>query len=281
MKKGQSKARSSSSSVVPAITAGKANTIISATTSMAQANTGMRISVMPGARVNRMPMISSIAPAMAEISMKPMPSSHQSAPQARRELLAGERRVHEPAAVGRRAEEDRAEEGQAADRVGPEGIGRQPRERQVARAQHARQQVDRDRLDDRHREQEHHHGAVHREELVVGAAASTQRVVGHGELRAHQQRQHAGQHEEQQRGARCRTAPMCVLLTAESRRQPLGGAPGALQRLAFAWRARQARSGRASASAVISSCASQAAMRIAGVALVDAVASTKACARRA
>jgi hypothetical protein len=35
---------------------------------------------MPGARVKRMPMISSMAPAMAEISMKPMPSSHQSAP---------------------------------------------------------------------------------------------------------------------------------------------------------------------------------------------------------
>jgi hypothetical protein len=80
MKKGQSKARSSSSSVVAAITAGKAKTIISAVTSMAQAKTGMRISVMPGARVSRTPTMSSTAPAMAEISMKPMPSSHQSAP---------------------------------------------------------------------------------------------------------------------------------------------------------------------------------------------------------
>ena len=77
---GQPKARSSSSSMVAAITAGKANTIISPTTSIAQAKTGMRPSVMPGARVNRTPMISSIAPAMAEISMKPMPSSQQSAP---------------------------------------------------------------------------------------------------------------------------------------------------------------------------------------------------------
>ncbi len=49
------------------------------TTSMAQAYTGMRDSDMPGARVNRMPTISSIAPAIAEISMKPIPSSQKSA----------------------------------------------------------------------------------------------------------------------------------------------------------------------------------------------------------
>ena len=60
--------------------AGKAKMIMKAVTSIAQANTGILDSVIPGARVNRMPMISSIAPAMAEISMKPMPSSHQSAP---------------------------------------------------------------------------------------------------------------------------------------------------------------------------------------------------------
>ena len=80
MKNGQSNARSSSSSSVPAISAGNAKITISAATSTAQANSGILISVMPGARVNRMPMISSIAPAIAEISMKPMPSSHQSAP---------------------------------------------------------------------------------------------------------------------------------------------------------------------------------------------------------
>ncbi|MNC95467.1 hypothetical protein D3C83_126000 [compost metagenome] len=35
---------------------------------------------MPGARVRRIPTISSIAPAIAEISMKPIPSSQKSAP---------------------------------------------------------------------------------------------------------------------------------------------------------------------------------------------------------
>ena len=80
MKKGQSKARSSSSSRVPAITAGKAKITIRAETSMAQANTGIWDRRMPGARVNKMPMISSMAPAMADISMKPMPSNQKSAP---------------------------------------------------------------------------------------------------------------------------------------------------------------------------------------------------------
>src|SRR5688500_1910392 len=80
MKNGQSKARSNSSSSVPAITPGNANPTSTALTSMAQANTGIFIRCMPGARVNRMPMMSSMAPAIAEISMKPMPSSQKSAP---------------------------------------------------------------------------------------------------------------------------------------------------------------------------------------------------------
>ena len=60
------------------ITAGKAKTTMAAKTSMAQAKIGMRPSVIPGARQRRMPTISSIAPAMAEISMKPMPSRYMS-----------------------------------------------------------------------------------------------------------------------------------------------------------------------------------------------------------
>ncbi len=60
--------------------AGNAKTIMKPTTSIAHANTGMRPSVIPGARVNRIPTINSIAPAIAEISMKPMPSSQKSAP---------------------------------------------------------------------------------------------------------------------------------------------------------------------------------------------------------
>jgi hypothetical protein len=77
-KKGQPNARSSSSSSVARMTAGNANTTITAKVSIAHAKTGMRPSVMPGARVRRMPTMISIAPAMAEISMNPMPSSQKS-----------------------------------------------------------------------------------------------------------------------------------------------------------------------------------------------------------
>ncbi len=64
--------------MVHKITLGKATTIITAKTSMPQANIGIRSSVMPGARVRSTPTMISIAPAMAEISMKPMPSNQKS-----------------------------------------------------------------------------------------------------------------------------------------------------------------------------------------------------------
>ena len=54
--------------------------IISAVISIAHAKIGILPSVMPGARVNSTPMISSMAPAIAEISMNPIPSRYQSAP---------------------------------------------------------------------------------------------------------------------------------------------------------------------------------------------------------
>ncbi len=77
-KKGQLKARSISSSIVHRITLGKATTIITANTSMAHANIGILSRVIPGARVRSTPTMISIAPAMAEISMKPMPSNQKS-----------------------------------------------------------------------------------------------------------------------------------------------------------------------------------------------------------
>ena len=199
MKKGQPNARSSSSRRVPRITGGKAKMTMPPTTSMAHAKIGMRPSDMPGARVRRIPTMSSIAPAMAEISMKPIPSSQKSAPTPGREAGARERRVHEPPAVRRPADEEGSEERQAADGVGPEGVGVQARERQVPRAQHPGQEIDAHRLHDRHREQEHHHAAVHGEDLVVRVGAH-QRVPRHRELRADDQREDAAEHEEQERG---------------------------------------------------------------------------------
>ena len=66
--------------MVARITAGNAKTIMPAKISMVHANIGIRTSVMPGARVRNTPTMISMAPAIAEISMKPMPSSQKSAP---------------------------------------------------------------------------------------------------------------------------------------------------------------------------------------------------------
>ena len=66
--------------------------------SMTHAKTGMRPSDMPGARVRRIPTMSSIALAMAEISMKPIPRSQKSAPTPgeKRALVSGGYMNHPP-----------------------------------------------------------------------------------------------------------------------------------------------------------------------------------------
>ena len=73
------KARSSSSRMSAAITAGMPIMIMPAVTSMYQAKIGMVASVMPGARVLRMPTMSSTAAATAAISTKPSPRIQMSA----------------------------------------------------------------------------------------------------------------------------------------------------------------------------------------------------------
>ena len=114
------------------------------------------------------------------------------------EAAARERRVHEPPAIRRPAGEQRREEGQAADGIGPEGVGVQARERQISGAEHPRQQVDAHRLHDRHREQEHHHAAMHGEHLVVGVGTH-HRIARHRKLRAYHQPEDAAEHEEHER----------------------------------------------------------------------------------
>ncbi len=79
MKKGHPNARSISSIIVARITAGKANMIMLAKISIVQAKIGILASDMPGGRVLSAPTTISTAPAIAEISMKPMPSSQKSA----------------------------------------------------------------------------------------------------------------------------------------------------------------------------------------------------------
>ncbi len=56
----------------------KANRIMNEKTSSAQAKIGIRLSVIPGARILRMPMMISMAAAMAPTSATPRPSTQKS-----------------------------------------------------------------------------------------------------------------------------------------------------------------------------------------------------------
>ena len=145
---------------------------------------------------------------------------------------AGERRIHEPAAIGRPAHEQRCEEGQSADEVSPKGIGREPRKRQVAGAQHLWQQQHADSLDGGNGEEEHHHRAVHGEKLVIGFRRE-QRLRRRCELYPHHQGEDAGQQEKQERRAEIINADIIVADGGEIF-PTLGRAPDFLQRFDFA-----------------------------------------------
>jgi hypothetical protein len=82
-------------------------------------------------------------------------------------LFGRKRGIHEPAGIGRGVEKDRATDEDATDQETPIAERGQPGKRQVPRTQHGRQDQDGDRLEDRNREQEHHHRAVQGEDLVV------------------------------------------------------------------------------------------------------------------
>jgi hypothetical protein len=112
-----------------------------------------------------------------------------------------QRRIHEPAAIRRGIEEDRSRDEHAADQEAPIAKAREPREGQVACAEQLWQQDDRDRLEHRHSEQEHHHRAVQREQLVKRVRGD-EIVVRHRQLRAHDQREHACEQHEAERGQR-------------------------------------------------------------------------------
>src|SRR5690606_35614994 len=86
-KNGQSNIRSISNRMSPAISGGKANRIIPPTISRYQANIGIRLMRMPGARHFMMPTMISTAAAIEATSMKERPSSQMSAPMPENSLL--------------------------------------------------------------------------------------------------------------------------------------------------------------------------------------------------
>ena len=117
---------------------------------------------------------------------------------ARRIDVRAQRRVHEPAAVGRDPGDQRHGQDRAAEQVAPVAIGGQPREGEVARAENLRRQVDREALHHRDGEQEQHHRPVHGEDLVVGLRIHEVRL-GRRELHTGQHAEHAGDGEEHER----------------------------------------------------------------------------------
>jgi hypothetical protein len=80
LKKVVSKLRSKNTMIMAAVMIGIANTVRNATTNIIQVNTGMRISVMPGARKLMMVTMKLMAVAVDPIPSNTMPATQKSGP---------------------------------------------------------------------------------------------------------------------------------------------------------------------------------------------------------
>ena len=148
----------------PAVRTGTANSSSTLVTSTFQTKIGMRISVMPGARILKIVAMKLIAPRM---ELKPSSMSASEPQVDAGAALFRQRRVDGPAGVGRAADGVTGEEQQAAERDHPERQRVDAREGHVRGADLERDDVVREAGHHRHHEQEDHRRAVHREELVV------------------------------------------------------------------------------------------------------------------
>ncbi len=144
--------------------------------------------------------------------------------------IGGERWIHEPSAVGSGVEENRASHEYAAEQETPVAECRETGKRQVARTQQLRQDQDRNRFEHRHGEQEHHHRAVQREELVERRCRD-EVVVRNRELCADDQREHAREQHHHVRGDRVPGADPVVVRVSPPQEQPRRGLPGRAQAL--------------------------------------------------
>ena len=136
----------------------------------------------------------------------------------------GERGVRRPARL-RGTEEDRGVEHGSAGEVEPIRQRVEPREGHVARPHLQRHEVVREAGPQRHDHEEDHRRAVHREHLVVDLRRQ-QRVVGLGELGAHQQRlDSAERHERERRDQVEHADPLVIGRRSPSR--PTRGRPRA------------------------------------------------------
>ena len=169
-------------------------------TIIVQTRIGIRKRVIPGARILKIVTRKLMAPedrARAHQHERHDPQVLPVADRGERPVLR-QRRVARPAGRGRATGHEPEEEQDPAERQHPERQRVDPREGHVRRADLERHDVVPEARQDRDDEQEDHRRGVHREQLVV-------RLVGHelepglGELDAHDQRQQAGEEEEDER----------------------------------------------------------------------------------
>ena len=129
----------------------------------------------------------------------------------RRADRVGQRGVGEPAEVGRAARGEEAAEGdQAAEQEQPVAEHVQPRERDVRGADLDRHDHVREADEQRRREQQQHDRAVHGEELVVDLFVHDLQTRL-GQLGPDQQRHHAADQEERERGDQVQVADQLVV----------------------------------------------------------------------
>ena len=196
---------------------GMANTSSTWTTRLIQVNTGIFMSVMPGARRLRHGDHEVDATDERGDAGDLQADGVEVHAVAGREHDAGVGGVGEPAAVGAAAEEPRRVQEDAADEEHPEAQRVEAREGDVAGADLQRDQVVHEGRAHRHDHQEDHRDAVHREDLVVEVGRQ-QLLLGRGQLRPDDQRLDAADDQEEQRRGAVHDPDLLVVDGAHPRR---------------------------------------------------------------
>jgi hypothetical protein len=176
---------------------------------------GMRMRVMPGARMLRHVTIRLMAPSREAMPAICRPRLQKSMPCPGEYVSPEFGCVARPAGVGDLTEQDPGVDEQPAGQEDPVAEGVHPGEGDVAGADHQRDQVVRERRQHRHDDEEHHRGAVHGEGLVVGLLRE-HLAVRLDQLRPDDQRLEAADGEERHRRRAVHDADLLVV----DRRQP-------------------------------------------------------------
>ena len=174
------------SSTSATVITGMENSSRNCTTSAIHVKIGIRMRLMPGARMFSAVTIRLIAPTWEATPVISRPRVQKSTAVGRRERHVAVRGVHEPAAVGGAAEDPRRVDEDAAEHEQPQAEGIQTGEGDVTGTDLQRHHVVREGSRHRHHEEEHHRRGVHREHLVV-LVGRQDRAVGLRQLRPDEQ----------------------------------------------------------------------------------------------